>query len=610
MAEQAEKNGLEIGDLCTRIAELERRVTALERETMQDWPADSPCRSKDPALLGPHGEPQDAGPKPGATGDSIEKILGVTPKDTPEEMLRGVSVVPVLGKAVLAIAGAYLLRAVAESGAVPRWMMLVAGMVYACVWLVWAARSHRTNGFASGVYALTAAAILAPLLWEGTVRFGVFTPGTAALALVGFVGLSLGVSWKERLETIPWVAMVIGVGTAAALLVETHELRVLTGGILTMALVADVTSWSGRWTGLRALPGAGAIFAVGVMGMVITSGEGVAASYRTMSAGEATAICVGMVVVFGLGLVVRGFGLKMRWTVVEIALAVVAVGLGTWVSLRATQGGAAGFWGVVFLGMAGVCYWGALKRFGVKNEIRNSKLEIRDSATDTKWNRRVSANFAAALMLAGSYLLLRGNGQAVLLSAAAVCAVLVFRRTGYLSLGMHGSFYLLAAGAVCGFFVYAGQALAGTVPAWPGWSFWMVAAAGLASYLVGSRSSGKEWNARALWMVPAAVVGFAVAAAVVAGIAGMGAGELSASRLAMVRTVVTCVAALGLAYAGSRWKRAELGWVAYGAIGLGALKLVLEDLRFGNAGTLMVSLLVYGAILVLLPRVMRDKAAV
>jgi hypothetical protein len=97
-----------------------------------------------------------------------------------------------------------------------------------------------------------------------------------------------------------------------------------------------------------------------------------------------------------------------------------------------------------------------------------------------------------------------------------------------------------------------------------------------------------------------------VAALVVAGIAGLGVAELNASRLSMVRTAVTCVVALGLGYAGSRWNRMELGWLAYGAIALGALKLVLEDLRFGNAGTLMVSLLFYGLVLIWLPRLTRE----
>jgi hypothetical protein len=125
------------------------------------------------------------------------------------------------------------------------------------------------------------------------------------------------------------------------------------------------------------------------------------------------------------------------------------------------------------------------------------------------------------------------------------------------------------------------------------------------SYVLGSRVSGEGWRARMLWVLPAVVVGSALAALAVAGFAGLGSGELSASRSSMVRTVVTCVIALGLGYAGSRWNRVELGWVAYGAIGLGALKLVVEDLRFGSAGTLMVSLLFYGLILILLPRLTR-----
>jgi len=66
--------------------------------------------------------------------------------------------------------------------------------------------------------------------------------------------------------------------------------------------------------------------------------------------------------------------------------------------------------------------------------------------------------------------------------------------------------------------------------------------------------------------------------------------------------VVICSLALGFGFFGSRWKRVELGWVAYSAVVLGALKLLLEDLRFGNATSLMISLLSYGLVLVLLPR--------
>lgn len=559
MAEQAEKIDQGLERVYERLDELEKRLIALEKREVA------------------------------SASEPIENFLGVTPKE--KEKQAGVtSAVPVMGKAVLGIAGAYLLRAVAESGAAPRWIMLAAGIVYAGVWLVWAARSHGKSHFASEIYALSAAAILAPLLWEGTVRFGALSAGSAAAVLAGYVVLSLGLAWKEKLEVIPWIAVVAAVGTATALLTATHELRALTLGLLAMALVAEAVTWSGRWEGLRVVTGLGVLFAVGVIGLVMTSRDGVPESYRAMGPRGITALCVAMMLIYGTSMAVRGVGRGKKWTIAEVVQAVGAIGLGVWVSLRATSGGAAGALGVAFLLMAMVCYWAALKRF---------------VSAEAKWNQRVSANFAAGLTLAGSYLLLQGDWPVLLLSAAAVAAVGIFTRTGYLSLGIHGTFYLLAAGVGSGLFGYASRALAGSVPAWPDWSFWVVGLAGLACYVLGSRASGVEWRSRVLWVVPAAVVASAMAGVIVVAMAGLGAGELSASRLSMVRTVVTCVMALALGYVGSRWNRVELGWVAYGAIGLGALKLVAEDLRFGNAGTLVVSLLSYGLILILLPRLTR-----
>jgi hypothetical protein len=613
-AEQAEKSELELEQVCERLQELEKRVAALER-----------------------------GAAPAASAP-VETFLGIK-QPGKEKRAGSTNVAAVLGKAVLAIAGAYLLRAIAESGALPRMAMLAAGVVYAGGWLVWAVRSHRRSGFASTILGLTTAAILAPLLWEGTVRFHVLTAGTASAVLVGYVVLSLGLAWKEKLEAIPWIATTAAAGAALALIVATHELRALTVALLAMALATEVAAWSGRWLGLRLVTAVAADFAVGVLGMVMTAAGGVPAGYRAMSAGEVNAFCVGLMVIYGGSLGVRGFGMGRKWTFGEIAQAAIAFALGTWMSLRATHGGSAAALGAVFLALAVVCYWGALRRFagreseGLVPEGGGKGAGIKASATTRedgeeagadglsrpslqtqeggvkpplhedgvglRRNRRVSASYAAGLVLAGSYLLMGGNLQVVLLSVAAVAAVFVFTRTGYVSLGIHGTLYLLAAGVVCGLFGYAGRALAGTVPAWPEWSFWAVALAGLASYVVGSRASGDGWKARILWVVPAAVVAFAVAALVVAGTAGLRVAELNASRLSMVRTAVTCVMALGLGYAGSRWNRVELGWLAYGAIGLGALKLVAEDLRFGNAGTLMMSLLFYGLVLVLLPRVTR-----
>lgn len=560
MPEQAEKSDVLFQQLHQRLQDLERRVAALER------------RSQLP------------------TSPTTATVPGTKPREEARRATAS-SAIPVFGKAVLAIAGAYLLRAIAESRAAPHWVLLVAAIGYAGGWLVWAAKAHRQSRFSSVIFGVTAAFILAPLVWEGTVRFKELTPGFASAVLVGYVALSLALAWRERLEAIPWIATVTAVGTALLLLIATHAFGTLTVGLLAIALILETVAWSGRWPGLRGLSTLGADFAVVVLGIVMTAPDGVPGDYQPMSAGEINAICMALLAIYCGTLAVRGFAMLRRWTFGEVTRAAFAFALGTWASLRATRGSAATALGAISLVLAAACYWGVLSRFQV---------------SDMRRNRRTCAIFAAGLMLASVFLVFRGSLRAMLLSLLAVAAVLVFTRTGDLSLGIHSTFYLLAASIVSGLFGYAGKAVAGTVPVWPQWAFWSVSVAGLMTYIVGSRTR-REGKARALWLTPATIVGFAVAVLVLSTIAGLKLVDLSPSRLSMVRTVVTSLLAIGFGYAGSRWNRLELAWLAYGAIGLGALKLVFEDLRFGNPGTLVVSLLFYGLILILLARVTRSR---
>ena len=102
------------------------------------------------------------------------------------------SLFPVLGKAMLGIAGAYLLRAVAESSSLPKTAVAAAGIAYALGWLVWAARTRGGARFASAIYACTSALILAPMLWELTLRFNVLPAAVAAGVLCGFVVAASG----------------------------------------------------------------------------------------------------------------------------------------------------------------------------------------------------------------------------------------------------------------------------------------------------------------------------------------------------------------------------------------------------------------------------------
>ena len=569
---QAVDTTTDLGQLTQRLADLERRVAALEGHP--ENPVSSQSEPAEPSLT-PLQRPKPPAPWRGFP---------------PAELSGGI--VPALGKAVLGVAGAYLLRAIAESGTISKLPVLMVAVVYAVLWMVWAVKTHDTSRFASASYAITSALILSPLLWESTVRFQVISTSFAALVLVAFVVLAMGLTWQRNLQVIPWVATLASVITALALIIATHDLVPLTAALLSLALATEVAVCLGHRLSLRAVPALAADFSVWLLIDVMASSAGVPEGYHPTASITLILLCFVFLAVYGGSIGIRGFALRQQLTVFEIGQGALAFVIATFGTLRAGHGLAAPALGVLLLLLGALCYWGALSHFAEEACSRN---------------RRVSATWAAALVLAGTFLLIPSNLQVPFMCVAALAAGFLYSRTCKFSLGLHTSFYLAAATAVSPLPIYASNALAGIVPGAPAWDVWVVGVAAALCYTIGSRNANEQGKRPLLWVVPAALVGFTGAALAVAAIVALAAGrmELAASRLSVIRTIVNCGLALSLGLIGSRWKRVELGWVAYVAVAFGTLKLLFEDLRFGNAGSLVLSLLFYGLVLILLPRLTR-----
>jgi len=79
---------------------------------------------------------------------------------------------------------------------------------------------------------------------------------------------------------------------------------------------------------------------------------------------------------------------------------------------------------------------------------------------------------------------------------------------------------------------------------------------------------------------------------------------------ATLRTAVLSGIALALAWAGGRWKLVELSRLAIPAMLVGAYRLVGVDLAQDFKPALFCSLAVYGAVLVMLPRLTRGRREV
>src|SRR5215471_21316915 len=160
--------------LSAKVEELEARLSALEKQpTATTHP---PVRTESPAAISP------------------------TPYDIPS-LPRPGAALAVVGRVFVGMAGAYLLRALAESGAVSQLAVVAVALAYATAWLAWAG-VRAADGFARIASAITAVLILSPMLWEVTMRFHVLPPGAAAAILCTFASLATVLGWKRNLTPV------------------------------------------------------------------------------------------------------------------------------------------------------------------------------------------------------------------------------------------------------------------------------------------------------------------------------------------------------------------------------------------------------------------------
>jgi hypothetical protein len=498
----------------------------------------------------------------------------------------------VLGKAMLGIAGGYVLRAVAETGSFPKLAVVVLALGYAATWLIWAARVPVEARLASAVYAITAALILAPMLWELTLRFQVLPPSVTAVVLGLFVITAYALAWKRSMTSVVWVTSVAAVLTTLALLIATHDLVPFVSALLFMALASEVSADCNHWPSLRPLVAGAADLAVWILLYIYSGPENIRSDYKSITPPLLIALGCVPFLIYGASIVFRTTRLRHKINFFEIGQAVVAFLLAAFSILRLGASAGATVLGALCLLFSAACYALAYAYFDRYHEERNY---------------HVYATWSGALFLAGTSLCFSRVPLALGLSVAAVVGTLLGVRASRLTLEFHGLAWLAVAAYASGLLDYAGRALAGTFPGAPGWIVWIVAASAVLCYAAGGRLRTERWNQRFLQLLSAilavaAVITFLVSVLVWLAAVGMTPG---ASQIAVIRTLITCAVALALAFSGSRWQRTELLWIAYGILALVTAKLLFEDLQHGHPGSTAASIFLYAVALILVPRMAR-----
>ena len=543
---------------------LERRVSAIEQKFQQQ-----PASSSAPAA-----------------------VVAATPAPAPQELAvsQAAGAFSIVGKAMLGIAGAYVLRAVAESGSFPKLAVVVLALLYAGTWLVWATRVPVGALFARFAYAATAALILAPMLGELTLRFQVLSSGVTAILLSGFVLGAAALAWKGDLTCVVWVATATAIVTAFPLLIASRDLAPYIAALLVICLVSEAVAARNRWRGLRLLAAPAADLAVLILVYIYSLPERSRVDYAAVAAFTLLVLPCLLFFIYGASIAGRTGWLRQKMTIFDIVQAVVAFLLAALSCLLfAPVAGRIGLG--VFCGLlSAVCYAVAFAYFDRIAEPRNY---------------HVYSTWAVALVLAGSFLVLPRLPLVSFLSVAAVVSILVGVRMSRLTPEFHGLVYLAAAASASGLLEYAARALTGTFPAAPGWIVWVVAVSAVLCYAIGGRFEGERWNERLLRLLAAilavsAAATFLVSCLVWLAAIGMTPGE---SYVAVIRTLITSILALALAFGGSRWHRVELVWTGYGTLAFVTAKLLFEDLPHGHSGSIAISIFLYAVTLIIMPRV-------
>ena len=558
----------EIERLRNRLEALEQRVDALEHPVAADWP--HPLAEVESALA--------------AASAAVE------PPAQPGNLF------PVLGIALLGIAGAYVLRAVEETSAFPRLTVAAAGIAYAFLWLVWAARVRDGPRFTSSIYAGTSALILAPMLWELTLRFNVLPAAAAAVVVCGFAltVFALAAFTPRDLKPVVRVTSAAAAALALALAIASHVLLPFVVVLLILGAVCEFVPRCDRVPEAGALVALAADAAIWILIYVYFAGQTGHEGYPALSRGELLAPGIALFALYAASVAVKTVLCARPIAVFAIIQAVLAFLLASVSLADFAQPVGLAILGVACLVLSPACY--ALV-FTVFARASNSR------------NATVFAAWAAALLLAGSFLRLPPVILIPLLGAAALAAVVLSRRERWAVFEFYGMLFLLAAAAASGLLTFLAIALVGTPSGAPSVDVWLIAVCAVLCYALVQQREAERWIPQALRLGFAALAAGAVTALLVDGLIALVALRVmpAAHHLALIRTVTLCAAALVLVSGGAHRQRRELTRLGYAALALVAIKLVTEDLRHGHLAYIAASIFLLAFTLIAAPRVARAR---
>jgi hypothetical protein len=566
----------QLASIASGLEQLERRVTALEG---QPAPAAAARRARpgDETGLGAQA------PEPArfAMGRASGESIGAT--------------APLVGRTLLVLAGAFVLRALTEAGTLPPTVGVALGFAYAGAFVALAdlvgGRGQRASSWFHG---LSAALIGFPLLFEATTRFKLLPVPLAATLLTLFAAGELAVAVRRRMEGLCWITAFAGIGVAVGLSIATGQLLAPTLALLVLGVatlwLAYVLDWYGpRWP--VALAADFMVLIVAARAVSPSAAEGPALALTA-----AALLVLGYLGSFAARTLVLGRSV-VPFEVAQTAGAL-AAGLGGAAFVMARTGQGSVPFGVLIV-LMGLGAYAAAFAFVDRREAGRTNFYFYTSV-------------GLVLLLLGTERGLPEWASAATWGVLAAVAALLFRSSGRRTMAVHALLFSLAAAGGSGLVGHAERALFGSAAwAWPPLSpvgYLVLACIGLATAVTAAGGRRTRWGERLPQLAADVVLALTAAGVLAGGLAwllGPPGPEAGLGAIATGRTAVLAGGAVLVAWLGRREAWREAGWLAWPLLLVVGIKVLLEDLSKGRPATLILSFACYGVALIVVPRLLR-----
>jgi hypothetical protein len=519
-----------------------------------------------------------------------------------EETSPATTIVSLIGRSLIVLGGAFLLRWLTQSGFLPQEIGSVIGMVYALVWIAMADISAgKGQRHSAAFHGVTGAMIALPLLVEATSKLHFLSPAASAASLAAFVILGLVVAGRRRLRILAWIVAVPAAPVAFLLAIQT---KVLTPFLLSLLVLGFVTLWLGylrRWQVLATIMAGAAN--IGMMFLVLDHDRNARATgVLEMGLWEVLLLLIGLIAVYFGSFCFRMFKRKRTITALEIGqtLTVVFIGLGgTAVAVNAREQSMLPL-GIVCFVLSVACYGAA---YGFLPRLDPNRR-----------NFLFFTLIGLAMLLLGCELVFERPVAAVIFAVTGLIAGVMAKPIASPVLYLHGTVYVFAAIVRSGLLATTTGGFIGPLLPTAEWAAVPILStlAVTISYPWLPRPEGRAVDVflgrrgvELLAFVAILALGIAAVALITRWLPLPEAEDAYRGALATVRTAVLALSAAALAAGSRRARYHYMAWPVYMLLALGALKIVLEDIRAGGSAIMFLAFGLYGSVLILAPRLLR-----